>query len=99
MAQFDVHRLVEGNGLVINCQSELLDHLNTRLVVPLIPRADAPAPALRLNPIFVIDGDEYVMATQFASAVRHRELGDAIASLGAQGFEITGAVDVLLSGV
>ena len=99
MAQFDVHRMTSGAGLVVDCQSGLIEHLNTRLVVPLIPRSAAPTPAHRLNPVFEIGEREYVMVTQFAAAVERRELGDAIASLQHRSFEIVGALDVLVSGV
>ena len=97
MAQFDVHRL--GGALVVDCQSNLLDHLNTRLVVPLMVRDRAPAPAERLNPLFAIGGVDHVMVTQFATAVERRELGAPVASLADRSFEIVGALDVLISGV
>lgn len=96
MAQFDVHRL--GDGLVIDCQSDLLAQLESRFVVPLISRADVPV-AQRLNPIFEIEGKDRVMLTQAAGAVRRRELGAVVTSLADRSFEITGALDILLSGV
>jgi toxin CcdB len=97
VAQFDVHRL--GDMLVVDCQSNLLDRLESRFVVPLLARPRAPQAAGRLNPIFEIDGAEYVMLTQAAAAVRTRELGAVVASLAERSFEITGALDVLISGV
>lgn len=97
MAQFDVHRL--GGGLVVDCQSNLLAHLNTRVVVPLIARDQAPTPARRFNPVFAVNGLEHVMDTQFTSAVEHRELGAVVASLADHSFEIIDAFDVLISGV
>jgi len=97
MAQFDVHRL--GGGLVIDCQSDLLGHLASRLVVPLVLRTDAPAPAHRLNPVFEIDGEDHVMMTESAAAVRRQLLGPRVASFADRSFEITGALDVLISGV
>ncbi len=97
MAQFDVHRL--GDRLVIDCQSDLLAQLNTRVVVPLIPRGQAPAPAGRFNPLFAIDGADHVMDTQFTSAVERRELGAVVTSLADRSFEIVEAFDVLISGV
>lgn len=97
MAQFDVHQL--GSGLVVDCQSDLLAHLNTRIVVPLIPRDRAPTPAGRFNPVFAIDGADHVMDTQFTSAVERRELGAVVTSLADRSFEITDALDVLISGV
>ena len=92
-----MHRL--GDGLVIDCQADLLDQLNSRFVVPLLPRKGAPPPAKRLNPVFDVAGNQYVMATQMASAVQRKELGEVITSLAACSFEITGALDVLISGV
>ena len=97
VAQFDVHRLAD--GLVVNCQSDLLDQLESRFVAPLVPRRDAPQVAQRLNPIFKIDGKDYVMLTQAAGAVRRRELGSVVTSLADRSFEITRALDVLVSGV
>ena len=97
MAQFDVHRF--GDGLVIDCQADLLNQLESRLVAPLIPCDVAPPPARRLNPVFELDGDDYVMVTQSAGAVRTRLLGPVVASLADRSFEITGAIDVLISGI
>ena len=97
MAQFDVHRL--GDGLVLDCQANLLAHLDTRVVVPLIPQDAAPVPARRFNPLFMVDGTKCVMDTQFVGAVERRELGAVVASLADHSFEIIDAIDVLISGV
>jgi toxin CcdB len=97
LAQYDVHRF--DGGLVVDCQSELLEHLNTRLIVPLIPRDEAPKPASRFNPIFEIGGIEHVMNTQFAGAVERRRLGGIVASLEDRALEIIDAFDVLITGV
>ena len=97
MAQFDVHRLAE--GLVIDCQSGLLNQIDSRFVVPLAPQEFAAIAARRLNPSFVIDGQTYVMVTQQAASIPRSELGPAVASLTGRSFEITDAIDVLLSGV
>ena len=97
MAQFDVHRLA--SGLVVDCQSSLLEAIDSRFVVPLVPVEGAPKAAQRLNPVFSIAGVTYVMLTQAAGAVRRNELGPMVTSLSEQSFEITGALDVLISGV
>jgi toxin CcdB len=99
MAQFDVLALNTTSDLVIDCQSDLLAQLKTRRVAPLIPRDRAPAPANRLNPVFLIEGTEHVMVTQFAAAVHVRELGELVASLKHQSFKIVDALGVLVSGV
>ena len=98
MAQFDVHTLSRGR-LAIDCQSDLLSHLESRLAVPLVPKDAAPTPARRLNPIFEVGGVEHVMLTQFSGAIDRRQLGDVVTSLAHHSFEITGALDVLISGV
>lgn len=97
LAQFDVHRLSRGR-LAIDCQADLLNHLASRFVVPLVS-LDKAMPARRLNPLFRIEGQEYVMLTEAAAAVPARELGEVVASLADRAFDITGALDVLISGV
>src|SRR3546814_8547155 len=74
MAKFGVYRLRDGNGYLLDCQADLLRDLNTRFVVPLLPVDTAPKPAARLNPIFEIQGEQYMMVTQFAATVPSSEL-------------------------
>ena len=47
----------------MDVQASLLDHLNTCVVVPLLPLDAAPKPAKVLNPTFEINGARHVMAT------------------------------------
>lgn len=98
MAKFDVYRLQSGNGYLLDCQADLLNDLNTRFVVPLLPVEEAPKPAARLNPVFDIQGETYVMVTQFAATVPASELKIRVMSLGEQGFAIGNALDMLISG-
>ncbi len=49
MAQFDVWRTSD-DDLVIDCQSDLLGHLNTRLVAPLLTSDRFEVVARQLNP-------------------------------------------------
>ena len=99
MAQFDVHRLGQAPGLVIDCQSDLLSHIHTRFVVPLAPRSETSPPAKRLNPVFVIEGMDHVMLTQAAATLQVRDLGPVAASLTKSEHEIMNALDFLLTGV
>lgn len=77
----------------------MLAQLNTRFVVPLLPREIAPKPADRLNPLFTVGGQEVVMLTQFAAAVHVKELGSHVASLAEHRYAITNALDLLISGI
>ncbi len=56
MARFDVYPYQGGQGLLLDVQADLLEHLNTRVVVPLLPMDLTPKPARRLNPVFEING-------------------------------------------
>ena len=99
MARFEVFRLRgDDDGLVLDCQADLLVQLATRFVVPLVPRSNAPPPISRLNPILIVAGTEHVMMTQFAAAVETRELGPLVASLAADDMRISNALDMLLTG-
>lgn len=97
MARFDVYRL-NGGEFVLDCQSDLMAHYNTRLVVPLRRPEDAPLIAARLNPKFNIAGEGLVMVTQFAGAMLALELGETVASLANHDSEILSALDMLISG-
>jgi len=98
MAQFDVYASRSGEELLLDCQSDLLDHFDTRFVVPLVP-AQTAQKLTRLHPVFEIDGERHIMATQLASAVDSKELGSHVASLAHRRYEILNAVDMLVTGV
>jgi len=98
MAQFDVYASRSGDELLLDCQSDLLGHFDTRFVVPLVP-AQTAQKLTRLHPVFEIEGKRHIMATQLASAVDSRELGSRVISLANQRYEILNAVDMLVRGV
>lgn len=94
MARFDVHRLADGQ-FVLDCQSNFLSEIATRFVVPLVSRAQAPPPNSRLNPAFDVAGEELMMLTQFAGAIRTAELRHHVTSLQHEDLRIIAAIDVL----
>ncbi len=98
MARFDVYLNPDGNGYLLDLQADLLDHLNTRLVAPLMPPSDAPIPARRLNPVFQVGGGKAVMVTQYLAAVPTTGLNEPVASLKRHHVEIVNAVDMLMQG-
>ncbi len=98
MARHDVHALSDGRGLVLNVQADILDALNTRVVVLLLPIAQAPKPAKRLNPVFEIGGMKTVMATQFLSAIPLSALGERVANLSPEHDAIVAALDMVFQG-
>lgn len=98
MARFQVYQNQDGQGYLLDVQADLLSHLNTRVVVPLLP-LEALRPARQLNPVFDIGGARYAMATQFMAAVPLASLGPASAELSADQATIISALDFLFSGV
>ncbi|MDX8457068.1 CcdB family protein [Mesorhizobium sp. VK9D] len=98
MARYDFYRSAGGDGYLLDIQSDLLEHLDTKVVVPLLPQKMAPLPAGRLNPIFRIDGEDHVMVTQFMSALTASELRAAEGSLARHHDDIVAALDMLFQG-
>lgn len=98
MAKFDVFLNPNGDGLLLDVQTDLLSGLNTRVVVPLLARSDAPKPATRLNPVFDIDGEQFVIVTQFLAAVPEGVLKSHIGDVTSKSDQITAAIDMLTQG-
>lgn len=98
MARYDLYPSPTGEGYLLDVQSNLLAHLHTRVIVPVMPPEMAPLPGRRLNPSFVVDGSKYVMVTQFISAVMASELMEAAGNLDSHHDEIVAALDMLFQG-
>lgn len=98
MARFDVHRNPAGSGFLLDCQADILSSLNTRLVVPLLPRDEAPRASERLNPFVEVEGETLVMMTHFAASIPERAMGERVASLEEEHDLIINAFDMLLTG-
>lgn len=99
MAQFDLYTMRSSGTLVLDVQSELLDPLNTRVVIPVLPVENGLKPAKRLNPVFRIADQDRMLATQFLAAVPVTELGQAIDNLADKRDDVTAALDMLYQGI
>ncbi|WP_293577511.1 CcdB family protein [Phaeobacter sp.] len=99
MARFDVYTSSDRTAYLLDVQADLLESLNTRIVVPLMPLDAAPAPAKRLNPVFDIQSGRYVMVTQFLSAVPTSLLKTPVATLASRDNDIMQALDLALTGI
>ncbi|TCZ63074.1 plasmid maintenance protein CcdB [Roseicella aquatilis] len=82
--------------LVVDLQHDLLEHLPTRVVAPLLLPGQAGRPVRDLNPSFDIEGVPHILATHQLAAVPKRELGPAIGTLDAGYDAILRAIDILL---
>jgi len=100
MGRLDVHPMPgKGReGYVVDVQADLLSHLGTRTVLPLIPEDAAPKPINELNPVFEIHGKRHVLVTQAIASIPGRELKRAVAALTEHHDRITRALDILLLG-
>ncbi|MCO5121747.1 MAG: CcdB family protein [Burkholderiaceae bacterium] len=99
MARFHVYANAESGSYLLDVQANLLNQLNTRVVVPLLPLDTAPQPVKVLNPVFEIDGVSCLMATQFLAAVPRRLIGNEVLSLEEKAHIIVDALDCLFQGV
>jgi toxin CcdB len=98
MARFSVYPAPEGQGYLLDVQADIMRHLNTRVVVPLMPLGNAPKPATSLNPLIVLNDIEHSMVTQFMAAIPTSELKREIGNLADRRDEIVNAIDLLLQG-
>ena len=98
MAKYDVFPNPSGDGFLLDVQTDLLSDLNTRVVVPLLPKTSSPKPATRLNPTFEVDGKDFIMVTQFLAAVPTSILKNSDKKLDAEFEKITVAIDMLIQG-
>jgi toxin CcdB len=78
-------------------QSDLVSSLVSSVVAPLVVR-DMMKGAERLNPLVIVDGREYWLATHELFAVEQRVLRMPVANLDAQRQAIIGALDLLFTG-
>ncbi len=98
MPRFDVYVSPSEVGYVLDLQADILEPLNTRIVAPLLPLAEAPVPAGRLNPVFNIEGVPHIMVTQFMAAVPRTHLGNLVTNLSVRDTEIGNALDMVFVG-
>jgi toxin CcdB len=85
--------------LLVDVQSDLLEPLNTRVVIPLTRSpALAKKPVSHLTPEVSFDGDNYVLLTPQLAGISRTELGSVAGSLAGERQTILAALDFLLTG-
>lgn len=104
MARFDVYRNTGPHATdtpyLLDVQSDLLDGLSTRVVIPLRRRHDAPASKIpeNLSPALDILGEKCTLETPKLAAVPLRILKNPVASLRESQNTVTAALDFLFHG-
>jgi toxin CcdB len=84
---------------VLDVQADILEHLNLRVVVPLVRAEVVDPPFPGLNPKFVVEENTLVMATTMIGGLPARSLREPVTSLADHRYEIIGAIDMLITGV
>jgi toxin CcdB len=97
MARFDVHQ-GDGGVLLLDCQTDFLEGIKSRLMAPLYPAHRIELKVPRLNPVFDVAGSKVVMLTPLLSAVPINEIGRRVGALPEEQDRIMAAIDMLLSG-
>jgi toxin CcdB len=84
---------------LVDVQSDLLEPLHTRVVVPLTKVAGlARKPVSHLTPTLTFDGSAYVLMTPQLAGIARTDLGTPSGSLAEERQTILAAIDFLLTG-
>lgn len=105
MAQFDVYRNPNPASrsripYLLDVQSELLESLATRIVVPLCrPEVLGGKAAERLNPEVEIEGRRLFLLVPELAGIPRKALGERVANVAGQRRDIIAALDLLITGI
>jgi toxin CcdB len=104
MAQFTVYRNKNPRTktafpLLVDVQTDLLEDLQTRVVIPLTKTAALTRkPLTHVMPVLPFDGEDYVLMTPQLAGIARSDLGVLAGSLADQRQVILAAMDFLLTG-
>jgi toxin CcdB len=104
MAQFTVYRNKSARTkalfpLLVDVQSDLLEDLQTRVVIPLTKAGTlTKKPVSHLTPILKFEGEAYMLMIPELAAMARSDLGAATGSLAERRDVIIAAMDFLLTG-
>ncbi len=104
MAQFDVYENPNPASqktipFLLDVQTDLLDNLATRVVVPLVASAAIPKPGRHLNPAFSIGETGVIMSTAEIAGVSIKSLGKRVCSIKEYRDKIVAAIDFMITGI
>lgn len=105
MAQFDVHpnpSAAQGEGFpyFVVIQNDQLDHLPTRLVMPLQRMAFAPkGMPRRLSQVVEVEGERLALAAHQCASWPAKLLKRPVLNIAAQSDAVRDALDAVVSGV
>ena len=99
MAQFDVHINIGRNNksipYLLNIQNDILNHLSTRIIIPLA--INKPSENI-IHPKFTINKIEVILMTTQLAGMPVERIGQKIDSLENKRSEIINAIDFMVQG-
>lgn len=104
MPQFTVYENInehtqETYPYLLDVQNDILEGLNTRVVIPMCPSSALGKRAItNLSPQFEIQGSTYTLLTPQLAGIAFSDLGPAIGDLSEYRTEIIRALDFLITG-
>jgi toxin CcdB len=104
MAQFSVHintniETKDNYPFLVDIQNQILDTLETRLVIPLILVSKYKNKVIKeLMPIVKINKKEYVVIVPLMASIHKNNLGQIVTDVGSKRQEIIYALDFLITG-
>ena len=104
MSQFTVYENINNKTkdeypFLVNVQNDLLNNLNTRVVIPLCLSSSFGNKTIsNLSPVFVIKGQQYVTLTSQLAGIPVSELGSPVCDLSEFKHQFINAVDFLFTG-
>lgn len=101
MARFDVYKFGTpfASSLAVDVQADILAELETRVIVPLLPKRFAEAEADgRLKPVIAVEGKPYVLMTTDISVTKADRLKELVGNVEADRLKIVAALDFLFQG-
>ena len=105
MTQFSIYQNKNSQSkkefpLLLEIQTNLLDSLQTTVVVPLKKFETNKNKVLtQLTPTFTIEGVDYLMLTPQLAGIQRKELGKTVTNIEYARTEILNALDFLLTGI
>ena len=104
MAQFSVYTNLNSTTkdrypFLLDIQNQLLEALDTRLVIPLALLTKYESKPIReLMPVVTINSQKYVVLTPLQAAINKKLIGPMIADLSTHRQEIISSIDFLITG-
>lgn len=104
MPQFTVYKnnnrkTREQYPYLVDVQADLLEDMNTRVVIPLTSADTLHRPLKTLTPIISVEGESYIALTPQLAGIARSRLGEPVTNVHDQRTELINALDLLISGI